>query len=227
VRARLRAAALAASQRSRQRRAEVFWSEIRPSPSDRILDVGSEDGSHIAALVPWRENVWIADIAAAPLAAGRERYGFETVLLDESGTLPFPDDHFDVIFCSSVLEHVSIDKDELATVHSRREFDRLAYARQRRFAAELARVGRRCFVQTPYRYFPLETHTWLPMPIALLPRRVQLPLVAWLNSWWIKSTQLDFHLLTVRQMQELFPDATIRIERFLGVPKSLIAVRAR
>ena len=31
-------------------------------------------------------------------------------MLDESGRLPFPDDHFDIIFCSSTIEHVTVDK---------------------------------------------------------------------------------------------------------------------
>jgi len=65
---------------------------------------------------------------------------------------------------------VTLDKADLASVRSRRAFERLALDRQRRLAAEIARVGRRYFVQTPYRYFPIESHTWLPAPVLLLPR---------------------------------------------------------
>jgi methyltransferase family protein len=217
---------LQVSERARRRRGELFWGAMRPEPEDRILDVGSEDGSHIAALVPFRDNVWIADIDAGALKRGAERYGFHTIELDESGRLPFPDGHFDVVFCSSVLEHVSVDKGEIRRIRSKAAFERLAFERQRRFAGELRRVARRYFVQTPYRYFPIESHTWLPMPIVLLPRALQLRVIAWLNGWWIKSTSMDFNLLTHRQMQELFPDATIVPERFLGATKSLIAVRS-
>ncbi len=213
VRAGLRGLVQKASAGARRRRAQLFWRYMRPTAGDRILDLGSEDGSHIASIVPFRDNVFIADIASEPLAAGAARYGFETVLLDEAGRLPFPDGHFDIVFCSSVLEHVSIDKEVVERIRSRQEFERLAYARQKRFAEEIARVARRYFVQTPYRYFPIESHTWFPMPIVLLPRPVQLGLIRWLNRWWIKGTVMDWNLLDRRQLKQLFPEAEIVAER--------------
>jgi hypothetical protein len=35
----------------------------------------------------------------------------------------------------------------------------------------------------------------------------------------------DVHLLDVNQMKELFPEAEIRKEKFLGMTKSIIALR--
>jgi hypothetical protein len=223
----LRGAFVRASARARRHRAEVFRQALHPTAADRILDLGSEDGGHLAAVVPFRENVWIADIDPVLLERGRATFGFRTIELDESGRVPVADQEFDIVFCSSVLEHVTVDKDALDDVRSRRDFERRAFERQRRFATEIARIGRRYFVQTPYRYFPIESHTWLPAPIAFLPRPLLLRLLPWIGSWWIKSTQADFNLLTRAQMQELFPDAEIRVERFLGLPKSLIALRAQ
>ncbi len=218
------ALALRASARARRRRAKLFLDVLNPKPGDKILDLGSDDGAHTAAILPFREGVSIADIDAEALERGRRTYGFEPVLIDESGALPFPDGYFDIVFCSSVLEHVTVPKMAVRQVCSRRDFDYVAFRRQREFAREIQRVGRRFFVQTPYRYFPVETHTWLPALIVFLPRQLQLRLVQWLNRWWIKTTQLDFHLLTLAEMQELFPDAEIRFERFLGLRKSLIAI---
>lgn len=200
---------------------------MKPTASDRLLDLGSEDGTHIAALVPFRDNVWIADIDSVALERGHEHFGFNTLLLPEDGAIPVPDRYFDVVFCSSVLEHVTVEKHRLASIRSRRAFEREALERQRRFAAEIVRVSRRYFVQTPYRYFPVESHTWLPAPVAFLPRQLQHRLVKWLNEHWIKSTQLDFHLLNRRHMAMLFPEAEIVQERFLGLTKSLIAVGTR
>lgn len=221
----LRSLALRASRRARAGRGRLFLATLAPTAADRILDLGSEDGAHMAALVPFREHLWIADIDPAALARGRERFGFQTLQLDESGRIPVPDDHFDIVFCSSVLEHVTVDKADLESVRSRREFERRALDRQRRFAHEIARVARHYFVQTPYRYFPLESHTWLPAVVVFLPRPWQLRFVAWTNRWWIKTTSVDFHLLTRRQMAELFPGAEIVGERFFGMTKSLVAIR--
>jgi hypothetical protein len=198
---------------------------MRPQATDRILDLGSEDGSHIARVVPFRDNVCIADIDADALARGAACFGFATRLLDEDGTLPMQNDEYDIVFCSSVIEHVTIDKTLLTTVTSGRAFQQQAFAHQQRFADEVARVCRRYFVQTPYRYFPIESHTWLPVGLIVLPRAAQLRVVAFTNRHWIKQTQLDFNLLTRRQMQALFPDARIIAERWMGLTKSLIAVR--
>ena len=59
--------------------------------------------------------------------------------------LPFPDQSFDVVFSNAVIEHVG------------------DVERQRQFVAEALRVGRRVFVTTPNRWFPIEVHTRLPL----------------------------------------------------------------
>jgi hypothetical protein len=217
--------ALAYSERARARRGRLFRELLPLTDDDRLLDLGSEDGSHIAGLIPFRRNVWIADIAAEALARGAERYGFHTTLLDETGRLPFPDGHFDCVFCSSVIEHVTVDKDALDDYPTQAAFRSAAWERQRILAAEIARVGRRFFVQTPHRWFPIESHTWLPVVVVLLPRRAQIRLIASLNRWWPKRTAADFSLLTTSEMEALFPGAEIFRERSFGMTKSLIAIR--
>ncbi len=57
--------------------------------------------------------------------------------------LPFADGEFDLVYCSSVIEHVPP-------------------ASRAAFAAELRRVGRCWLVQTPAYSFPLEPHSLLP-----------------------------------------------------------------
>lgn len=213
------------SRRARARRAATFRELLRPKAEDRLLDLGSEDGANIAGIVPFRENVWLADIDAGALARGREAFGFQTALLDESGRLPFADGEFDVVFCSSVIEHVTVDKGRLADYPTNQTFAAAAFERQRRFAEEVRRVGKRYFVQTPNRWFPVESHSWLPGVVILLPRRVQLRLYGALERFWPKDTAADFNLLTAAQMQELFPDAEIVRERALGLTKSLMAVK--
>jgi Methyltransferase domain len=221
----MRKAAIAYSSRARRRRAEVFLRTLSPSAGDRILDLGSEDGRHIASVVPFRDNVVIADIDEAQLEQGRMLYGFETVLLDENERLPFDDGEFDIVFCSSVIEHVTVPKERVRDYATQESFASASYERQRRFAAEIERVGRRYFVQTPNKWFPIESHTWLPLPIVLLPRSLQLRVMAWLDGRWIKGTGMDWHLLTRRQMRELFPSADIVVERSMGLTKSLIAIK--
>lgn len=213
------------SQKARQRRGELFRELFTPTENDRILDLGGGDGSHIAMIIPYRKNVWVADISPEGLRRAQEQYGFQTVLIEENQPLPFPDQYFDIVFCSSVIEHVTIPKAELYTCKSGREFAQRAFESQRQFANEIRRLGKRYFVQTPYRYFIIESHTWLPMPVVMLPRPFLLKLIPLLNRVWIKQTQPDWYLLTPRQMQQLFPEAKITIERWWGLPKSMIAYK--
>jgi hypothetical protein len=80
-------------------------------------------------------------------------------------------------------------------------------------------------VQTPHKFFPVESHTWLPFFIVFLRRALQIQTIRLLNRFWLKQSEPDWRLLTFRDMKELFPDAEIFIERIWGVPKSMIAIR--
>lgn len=211
--------------RYRLRRGELFRRLLQPTERDRILDLGGGDGSHIATILPHRTNIVVADVLAHDLEKAQSLYGFQTVLLEPDAPLPFADAEFDIVFCSSVIEHVTIPYEEIYTCTSNREFNQRAWANQKRFAAELRRVCRRYFVQTPHRYFFIETHSWLPGIFVLLPRLWQVNIIRCFNRFWIKRTAPDYRLLTTREMRTLFPDAKIWIERVLGWPKSIVAYK--
>jgi ubiquinone/menaquinone biosynthesis C-methylase UbiE len=133
--------------------------------------------------------------------------------------LPFRDQSFDVVFSNSVIEHVG------------------SWEKQERFAAEVARVGKRYWVQTPNRYFPIETHVLTPF-LHLLPRSWQIRIAprftVWSvltnvsrqkREWYIRHFLYEIQLLDAGQMARLFPGARMIRERAGGMVKSLIAVR--
>jgi SAM-dependent methyltransferase len=217
------------SLRARQRRAELFRAAFGLDDDTRILDLGSEWGANIRAVLegtPVRpENTFIADINPHVLERGRQNYGFVPVLMSPSGKLPFPDGYFDIVYCSSVIEHVTIPKEQVWSLRSGRQFRRLSLAHQREFAREIQRVGRQFFVQTPYRWFVLESHSWLPF-VAFLPRRMLLPLLKCAARFWPKSTNPDWCLLDRRELGSMFAGAEIRNEKWLGLTKSIMAVKA-
>jgi SAM-dependent methyltransferase len=130
--------------RARARRHEHFFALTRLQPGARVLDVGC--GSlGLRALEPALDITGV-DVLAAP------GYPGPFVRADPADGLPFADRSFDLVYCSSVIEHVPP-------------------ARRAAFAAELRRVGRGWFVQTPARSFPIEPHSLLPgahwLPVAL------------------------------------------------------------
>jgi hypothetical protein len=63
-----------------------------------ILDLGG-GGWHIHHVLPSHSDITVCDISEQDLKTARERYGFKTVLLQETGSLPFRDQEFDFCFC--------------------------------------------------------------------------------------------------------------------------------
>jgi SAM-dependent methyltransferase len=129
--------------RARARRHERFFALARLAPGARVLDVGC-GRIGLRALEPGLDITGV-DIAQCP------GYPGPFVRADAAEGLPFADGEFDLVYCSSVIEHV-------------------ARARRGAFARELRRVGRGWFVQTPAWSFPLEPHALLPFAHWLPPR---------------------------------------------------------
>ena len=55
----LKKAAKLISDKYRKKRGELFCKYLYPTEDSKILDLGSEDGRHIAMVVPFRKNVFI------------------------------------------------------------------------------------------------------------------------------------------------------------------------
>lgn len=128
--------------------------------------------------------------------------------------LPFKDQAFDLVYSNSVIEHLG------------------TWENQQAFAAECKRAGRSYYIQTPNRWFPIEPH-YIAFFVHWLPRRIRRRILRHFTLWgWLtRPTQADcdaviaeIRLLTHKELQALFPEATIWRERVFGLTKSLIAV---
>ena len=218
-----------ASRKARQKRADIFRQSFKLDEETKILDLGSEGGDNIHLVLSgtkvFPQNVFIADIEEAPIKSGNERFKFQPVLLNESIELPFEDGFFDIVYCSSVIEHVTIQKEKVWETVSETEFCKEAWENQKKLAKEIKRVGRKYFVQTPARGFPIESHTWFPF-FYLLPRSIQIKTMSLTNKFWIKQAIPDFNLLDKKQMAELFPEADIVFEKKFGLVKSIMAIKS-
>lgn len=213
------------SAKARAKRGVLLHRALSPRAEWQVLDLGSSDGQYLHSIMPNCKKVCLADVDVEAASAGARAYGYDFVPLVGDGRLPFFDGQFDLVFCSSVLEHATGPKGAASRESDSALFENAAARCQAQFASEIRRISRSYFVQTPYRYFPIDSHTYLPAPVALLPRPWLLRLLRVTNRYWIKQTQPDWHLLTRRRMAALFPDAEIVTERFCGLPKSLVAIR--
>lgn len=209
----------------KRKRVERFVQACGLGPHDTVLDLGSEDGSYLATCYPYPQQIVLADVEEAPMREGVRRYGLKGYeVIPRDGALPFAARAFDAVWCNSVIEHVTLPRAELAAVHDE-EFRRRADAHQRAFAAEIARVGRAYFVQTPHRHFPIEAHSWLPFT-QYLSQEQRWAVSRTLRRLWVKQWKADFLLYDAPRFCSHFPHARVETERVLGLPKALIAIRA-
>ena len=209
-----------------EQRVDLFMSLMKPREGVSVLDLGGEGGDFLAKIKNrLRAEFVIADINEDYLSTVRQKNGFGFVLLDEEKPLPFDDNQFDIVISNSVIEHVTWPKEACGVSIPQAEWVSKSMDRQRQFAAEIRRVGKAYFVQTPHKSFPIETHTWLPF-VNLLSHNHAASLVRLTDKYWIKHCgYVDWNLLGPAEMRSLFPEAKIFIERLLGFPKSVVAYR--
>lgn len=141
---------------------------------------------------------------------------FTSLKADACNLVQFEDRFFDLVHSNSVVEHVG------------------DWPRMEAFAREVRRLAPRYYVQTPYFWFPIEPHFSAPffhwMPEGMRVRRLMKKALGFSEKaadvgQAMRAVQ-DARLLDKRQFRFLFADAAYPDERFAGLTKSLIAVRA-
>jgi SAM-dependent methyltransferase len=200
--------------RLRAKRHEWFRSLISNLPRPlTVLDVGgTETVWEIIGFVN-QPDIQITIINIEPSETSYNNISL--VVGDARDMRQFRDHQFDVVYSNSVIEHVGDLVD------------------MRRMAREIQRVGKRFFLQTPNRYFPIEPHFVFPF-FQFLPRPVQIALVQKFTLGWVErqpekkyaERAVDsIRLLSSSDMRGLFADAKLEKERLLGITKSLIAYK--
>lgn len=201
--------------RWRAKRFDHFLTRLKVSRGDTLLDVGGFWWN-------WTESVQIPDriVCLNPDLAEfpKERFPHHNIdqVQGDGCHIQASDQEYEIAYSNSVIEHVG------------------DFSKQVAFAAELRRVGKRIWVQTPAKECPFEPHYlapfvhWLPGKIAGFVMRYLTPrsLIEGPNSKEIDLLIASTRLISRREMDSLFPDCEILTERFLWIfPKSYIAVR--
>lgn len=166
--------------------------------------------------IDWsRVSVTCANLNPSHLDEGQETALAKMISADACDLNGIKDNAFDIAFSNSVIEHVGSWRNMVA------------------MANEVRRVAPKYLLQTPYFWFPIEPHARTPF-IHWLPQSWTYRLVMTrTNGYWPRQDNVSgavavvqsAQLVDFRQMQALFPDADVKRERFLGLTKSLIAVR--
>jgi hypothetical protein len=196
------------SARARGRR----WSELlRRFPdltSMRILDLGGRPQF-------WRDApVKPAAVTTVNLIDLPADEPWITTLVEDACVSKWTHGTFDLVISNSLLEHLG------------------GVARRAQFADVVHQASDRWWIQTPYRYFPVEPHwffpgfQFLPLPVRISITR-RWPLGYRRATTREKAYELvqEVELVTITEMRKLFPEGDIWFERMAGLVKSLVAVR--
>ncbi len=185
-------------------------SEMRPAPTDRLLDVGVTDkdwrsNNFLEARYPYAARITAVGLVDMP--AFRSQFPAVRFVEADGRRLPFADQSFDIGFSNAVIEHVGGADD------------------QRRFVHELVRTCHRVFIATPNARFPIDPHTLLPL-VHWLPRSIRhrvLRLTG--NARW--ASEVALRPIGASEFRSMFPPGVrVRIvrQRVLGLTTVLIAI---
>lgn len=194
----------------RQRRWELFASTFPRIGQMRVLDVGGDARSWVLGGVK-PKHLTVGNIGGVPEVSESWMTGIEFDACDA------PDDlgEFDLVFSNSVIEHVG------------------GHWRRQRYAEFIRSSAPSHWVQTPYRYFPIEPHYLAPL-VQHLPIRTRAAVIA---RWPVGNFRgiatasevfegaQDIELLARTEMRTYFPDSELLYEKVGPLTKSLIAVR--
>lgn len=197
--------------RARARRHDLLVETFPEIRSMRVLDLGGRPETW-AVVRP--AEVTVVNLVPAEIAGQAEHV--VPVVGNACDPRLLAGERFDLVYSNSVLEHVG------------------GHAARLAMAGNVHRFAARHWVQTPYRYFPVEPH-WLCPGMQWLPAagRVKVAQVWPLghagradDRETAMSAVLGTELVGLTEMRHYFPGSRILTERYAGLVKSLTAVAA-
>ena len=194
----------------RKKRMIRFFDVMNPDSDTKILDLGGTCNN-------WDFIQTDSQITLLNLDSTHDRRYKDNIKFIQGDALDitFTDNSFDIVFSNSVIEHVH------------------TWENQKRFASEALRIGKKVWIQTPAREFFLEPHYITPF-IHWFPKQLSMKLIRNFTLYGlikrptledVKKMVDEIRLISHDEMKELFPGCTIEVEKWMGFPKSYIAVK--
>jgi len=191
------------SEYARKRRTEKFIKLMKPKENMKVLDIGGQPKIWDNVGVPLK----ITCLNLPGIATTNHPTHHEISYVEGDGcNMPeFNFGEFDLVFSNSVIEHVGdCEKRKL-------------------YAKEIQRLSNSYWIQTPYKYYPLEAHCGMPFwwfypksLRSLILERWRKKLPAWTEM--VEGTDV----VSPKEIETLFPKAEV-MKEWLIFPKSIIA----
>jgi 2-polyprenyl-3-methyl-5-hydroxy-6-metoxy-1,4-benzoquinol methylase len=189
---------------------DLFFKNFNLDQPISILDVGGTDYF-------WKDSrvLSLPNVKITLLNLHKEETNhpnLESRVGDATQMGEFENQSFDLVFSNSVIEHL------------------YTYENQQKMAEEIRRVGKKYFIQTPNKYFPIEAHYALPLaqylPAKLLFFLLTKTKLSRFQRWAPQAAKQyieEIRLLNAAEMKALFPKCKILEEKVMGLTKSITA----
>lgn len=199
----------------RKRRFSVFLDTIKKLPDRplKILDVGGLEKCWEA--MNYTGNMH--SITLLNLTTEQCHYdNFHSISGNACSMSQLKNCKFDIVFSNSVIEHLG------------------TFPNQKKMAEEIKQIAPYYYIQTPNFWFPLEPHFLFPF-FHWFPLNVRVFLVSKFSLGWFPKASTHkkakdlvggIRLMKKSELHHLFPEAKIIRERFGGLTKSFIVVKA-
>ncbi|GDX53307.1 hypothetical protein LBMAG27_23540 [Bacteroidota bacterium] len=195
----------------RTRRFRFFREALKKFPTPvKIIDVGGTEKYWLSQGFGNNNDVQITLVNLIPSTVTCSN--MKSVTGNATDLSQYKDNEFDIAFSNSVIEHLYTKENQL------------------KMAAEMMRVGKHHFVQTPNKYFPIEPHYLLPMfqffPASLkyfILTKTKLSRGKKWNHEFSKQYIDEIRLLSLNEMKQLFPGSKMYFEKVLLLNKSFTA----
>lgn len=178
---------------NRERKWKIFAKQFPFNNKTKVLDVGfnnieySEIDNYLEKVYPYPEKITALGIEATEIF--KTKYPKVNAVIYDGNYFPFQDQAFDIVWSNAVLEHVgNRDKQIL-------------------FLKEIKRVGKRAFITTPNKYFPVEIHTRTVL-LHFLPQKIFYKYLRFIGKKWATGSYMN--LLSNNTILALLKEAGIK-----------------
>lgn len=199
--------------RFRPRRLRLFYSSFTIAKETKVLDLG---GGLFFWELAKNEGLAVPHVTVLNIRPGPSRLPPEVNwVLGDAKETGFRDSSFDIVFSNSLVEHLG------------------DWGSQLRFANEVRRLAPNYFIQTPSKWFFVEPHFvtpfahWMPASLrrCLGPRATVWGWTSGATRGLYNEMLREIRLLGIGEMRELFPEAKLVGERWMGMVKSIVAIK--
>lgn len=200
------------SQQNRKKKLQLFFATMHPETGDNIVDVGvntteySTSDNYLEKQYPYPDK--ITAVGLDNVKEFSSRYPRVRIIQANGTNLPFKNNEFRIGYSNAALEHVGGKDNQVA------------------FIKELHRVSQKGYLAIPYKYFPVEIHTRIPLLHLLLPRHWFDYVASIAGKHWATGDYMQF--IDERQLRLLLKEAGvnkfgIHKQRLLGFTLTLVA----